>query len=70
MIKTNLTKMVWETFRADIPGGDVVVLAVAEVVLSLHEAVYGVVVRVVPVRVLQVSWHTLAERALLKLNWN
>ena len=62
--------MVWESFRADISGWDVVVFAVAEVVLPLHEAVDGVVVRVVPVRVLQVSGHALPERALLELNWN
>jgi hypothetical protein len=62
--------MVWESFWADISGGDVVVLAVAEVVLPLHEAVDGVVVRVVPVGVLQVSWHALSECALLELNWN
>ena len=38
-------------------------------VLSLHEAVDGVVVSVVAVRVLQVRRHALSERAFLKLTW-
>ena len=65
---TDLTKKIWQSFRADISRGNVVVLAVAEMILPMHEAVEGVVVGVVPVRVLQVRRHAFPECGLLELN--